>query len=92
VTLKGEVIDMGCFLGHGSKGPAHLKCAQMCVNMGMPIGLLTESGTLYLLTMDHDNARPFNQAKAKVGTNVSITGDVHEGSGMKALEVKKVAA
>ena len=91
-TVKGEVVDLGCYLGHGAKGPGHLKCAQMCANLGMPIGLLTENGTLYLLTLDHGDAKPFNQAKAKVGTTITVTGDVHEGNGMKALEVKKVAA
>ena len=92
MTLKGEVIDMGCYLGHNSKGASHIKCAQMCAKMGMPIGLLTDSGTLYLLTMAHDDPAPFNAAKAKVGTTITITGDVHENSGIKALEVKKIAA
>ena len=92
IIIKGEVIDMGCYLGHGSKGAAHIKCAQMCVKMGMPIGLLAGDGTLYLLTMDHGNAKPFNDAKAKVGKVVTLTGDIHEGSGMKAFEVKKIAA
>ena len=92
VTIKGEVIDMGCYLGHNSKGASHIKCAQMCAKMGMPIGLLAGDGTLYLLTMAHDDPAPFNAAKAKVGTTITITGDEHDGSGMKALEVKKVAA
>ncbi len=92
IIIKGEVIDMGCYLGHASKGAAHIKCAQMCVKMGMPIGLLATDGTLYLLTMAHDDPAPFNAAKAKVGKVVTLTGDIHESSGMKALEVKKVAA
>ena len=92
VTIKGEVIDMGCYLGHNSKGASHIKGAQMCAKMGMPIGLLAGDGTLYLLTMAHDDPAPFNAAKAKVGTTITITGDEHDGSGMKALEVKKVAA
>lgn len=92
VTIKGEVIDMGCYLGHGSKGAAHLKCAQMCAQKGMPIGLLAADGTLYLLTMNHADAQPFNDAKAKAGQTVTLTGEVHEGAGMKSLEVKKIAA
>ncbi len=92
VTVKGEVIDMGCYLGHGSKGAAHIKCAQMCVGMGMPIGLLAGDGTLYLLTMDHGDAKPYNAAKAKVGKVITAVGDIYEGSGMKALEIKKVTA
>ena len=59
---------------------------------GNAIGLLAGDGTLYLLTMDHGNAQPFNEAKAKVGKVVTVTGDIHESSGMKALEIKKIAA
>ncbi len=91
VTLKGEIVDLGCFLGHQSKGPGHAKCALQCAQKGMPIGLLAADGTLYLLTMDHADAKPFEAAKAKAGQNVTITGEVHEGSGMKSLEVKQVS-
>ncbi len=92
MTLKGEVVDMGCFLGHASKGASHIKCAQMCAKMGMPIGLLTGDGTLYLLAMKHDDPKPFNDAKAKIGTIITVTGDAHEGNGMKMLLVEKIAA
>jgi hypothetical protein len=92
VTLRGEIIDMGCFLGHQSKGSAHAKCALQCAHKGMPIGLLTADGTLYLLTMDHADAKPFNDAKAKAGQTMTITGEVHDAAGMKSLEVKKITA
>ena len=92
MTLKGEVIDLGCYLGHGAKGAGHAKCAHMCADKGMPIGLLTADGTLYLLTMNHGDPKPFNDAKAKAGATITVTGEVHEASGMKSLEVKKIEA
>jgi hypothetical protein len=86
-TLTGEIVDMGCYLGHGAKGPDHKSCALMCIEGGMPMGLLTSDNTLYLLTMSHDNADPFNQAKKMAADIVDLTGVVHEKDGMKSIEV-----
>ena len=55
-SITGEVVDMGCWLGHGARGEKHISCATKCLNQGMPVGLLTGNGTLYLVTLDHDNA------------------------------------
>ena len=41
MTLKGEVVDLGCYLGHGARGADHKSCATECIANGMPFGLLT---------------------------------------------------
>jgi hypothetical protein len=91
VTLKGEIVDMGCYLGHGAKGADHKACALKCIAGGMPMGLLTADGKLYLLTMDHDNADPFNKAKDMASMNVDLTGMVMDKGGMRAIEVTGIA-
>jgi len=90
MTVKGEIVDMGCYLGHGARGADHKSCAEMCIKSGMPMGLLTDNGTLYLLTLSHDNADPFNKAKGMAAETVSITGPMHEKNGMKSIEVTAV--
>lgn len=90
MTLKGEIVDTGCYLAHGAKGPDHASCATKCIAGGMPMGLLTSDGVLYLLTMNHDNADPYNQAKKLAASTVEITGPVHERNGVKAIEVTAV--
>ncbi len=90
VTLKGEIVDMGCYLGHEAKGEKHKSCATKCISGGMPMGLLATDGTLYLLTLSHDTADPFNQAKALAGDLVEVTGSVMARGGIKALEVDAV--
>jgi len=87
MTLTGEIVDTGCYLGHGAKGPDHASCAAKCIAGGMPMGLLTADNKLYLLTMSHENADPYNQAKEMAAKMVEITGPVHERSGMLAIEV-----
>jgi len=89
-TITGEVVDMGCWLGHAARGADHISCATKCLNNGMPMGLLTSNGTLYLVTLDHDNADPYVSLKDMAGKNVSITGELLSRSGMKAIEASKV--
>jgi len=85
-TLTGELVDTGCYLGHGARGEKHVECATKCISGGMPMGLLTSDGTLYLLTMNHDNADPYNELKTIAGKMVSVTGMVMTRSGMKGIE------
>ncbi len=89
-TVTGEVVDMGCWLGHAARGKDHVSCATKCLNQGMPIGLLTSNGTLYLVTLDHDNADPYNSLKDMAGKEASITGELLSRSGVKAIEATKV--
>ena len=32
-TVKGEVLDMACYLDHGAKGEKHKGCAEKCIKM-----------------------------------------------------------
>ena len=89
-TVTGEVVDMGCYLGHGARGAEHVSCATKCLAQGMPIGLLTSNGTLYLVTLDHDNADPYNSLKEMAGKNVSVTGELLARSGVKAIAASAV--
>ena len=95
VALKGEVVDMGCYLGHGAMGAKHKECATMCIANGMPMGLLTSDGALYLITMNHGNADPYNQLKGWAAEKVEVTGVMSTRNGVKAIQadvVKRLAA
>jgi type 1 fimbria pilin len=89
-TITGEVVDTGCYLGHASRGEKHVSCATKCLQQGMPMGLLTSNGTLYLVTLDHDNLDPYNSLKDMAGKTVSVTGEVMTRSGMKGIEASAV--
>ena len=89
-TITGEVVDMGCWLGHAERGEKHISCATKCLNQGMPMGLLTSNGTLYLVTLDHDNADPYNNLKSMAGKNATVTGELLTRSGVKAIEASTV--
>ncbi len=91
-TVSGEIVDLSCYLGHGAKGAAHKECAATCIANGGPMGLLTDKGVLYVLTMNHENPDAFNAAKKHAGDMVKVTGAIAMKSSTRALEVNAVEA
>jgi len=91
-VVKGEVLDLSCYLGHGGMGEGHAGCAAKCVKGGAPVGLLSADGTVYVLYADHSDGSPYDQVKDLAGKKVEVTGDVASKSGMKGLTVHAVKA
>jgi hypothetical protein len=89
-TITGEVVDTGCYLDSAERGAKHVSCATKCIAQGMPMGLLTSDGTVYLLTLNHDNPDPYNKLKSLAGKTVSVTGPVMTRGGMKGIDVSSV--
>jgi hypothetical protein len=89
VAVSGEVVDLSCYLSKGSKGPRHKTCAKMCAEKGLPIGVLTESGDLYLLLEDHDNPDPYEALKKLAGSNAEVGGKKFTRSGMQSILVQE---
>ncbi|MDD5435791.1 MAG: hypothetical protein PH343_10215, partial [Nitrospira sp.] len=54
-TIKGEVVDISCYVAEGAKGADHKSCAVACLDAGEPAGILEDgTGKLYVVvTMDH---------------------------------------
>lgn len=88
-TISGELLDMACYMMHEGKGKKHAKCAGACVRGGAPLGVLTQDGKVYLVVGDHDDQKPFVEAKALAGFNAKITGTVFTRGGLTAIVVKK---
>lgn len=87
VTLTGEVVDLSCYLTGGKKGRAHRACAKRCADRGLPIGILTEDGSVYLLLEDHSDEGPYEKAKKLAGENAEIKGKKYESRGMASVLV-----
>ena len=64
-TITGEVVDVSCFLQLGKRGEAHIPCGQKCVRNGQPIGLLTDSGKLYLVVPEEHHPRRDGEASLR---------------------------
>ncbi len=85
-TWKGEVLDAGCYLGHGAMGEKHKECALKCAANGMPLMLMVD-GKAVLLTMDHDNPDPYNSLKTMAGSIAEVTGTMSTRGGVSGINV-----
>lgn len=86
-TWKGEVLDAGCYLGHGAMGAKHKECALKCVSNGMPMMLMGADGKAILLTPNHDDADAYNKLKTMAGSMVEVTGTLSERGGIRGIDV-----
>ena len=83
-TIKGEVVDLMCYLDHGAKGEKHASCAKHCIESGGPVGLLTEDNQLYLVIGEH---QPMNEKLASLAAKtITLRGKVVERNGVKMIE------
>lgn len=90
LAVKGEIVDLACYVVHGGKGPQHARCAKKCAEQGQPIGLLAADGRLYLLFADHADGAPFGRARGLAGQNAEIKGEAVTRDGVNGLTVKAV--
>jgi hypothetical protein len=90
VTLKGEVVDLWCYLEGGDKGAEHKKCAVECAKAGNPLALLTESGDLYVLMGIKDHQPGKDVLIDKVAENVTIEGTLVKKGGVQVVYVSSV--
>lgn len=93
MTVKGELVDMACYMAHEGKGKKHAACGKMCVKEGAPLGVVAPDGKTYLLVEDHTSVKtrkPYAQAKDLVAETVTIKGDMYERGGVQAIVVESV--
>jgi hypothetical protein len=90
VTMRGEIVDLACYMAKGSRGLGHKPCAVLCAKKGLPIGLLTDKGELFLLLGDDQNLDGYEAAKQLAGDQVELHGKKLNKEGMSALAVGSV--
>lgn len=89
-TITGEILDMSCYMTHDAKGKGHQSCAQSCLDGGLPAGILSDAGQVYLLVENHDLAGAYEEAIKHGAQNVTITGTVVNKHGVQSLVVEKI--
>lgn len=87
MTWTGEVLDLACYAAKDAKGADHAGCAKSCVKSGQPMGLLTADGTVVLLAASHSDGKPYEALKDWAGSQVEVTGELAERSGVKVVTV-----
>ena len=94
ITVTGEIVDFSCYLQLGKHGEKHRSCGQKCVQNGQPIGLLTRSGSLYMLMPEEHDPRRDGGVDAKasasdhMGHIVEVSGTEASVGGYRAIYVQ----
>jgi hypothetical protein len=87
MTVQGEIVDLACYMAKGSRGAAHKSCAQMCAKKGVPLGVLTDAGDVFLLLDDHNNPDAYDTAKKLAGERAEVSGKKFSKQGIASIVV-----
>lgn len=90
-TLRGELVELGCYVNHDGKGPDHSLCATSCARMGAPIALKEHgSGRLLIVITDAHFTNPAKLAFGYFGVPVQVKGEVKHKDGITFLILREV--
>ena len=100
ITVTGEAIDTWCYFSgvmggaDAVQGTAHHTCALWCAAGGIPVGLLAEDGTVYMvLKIGADDTANGGDMVMRIASHViTATGDHHVRDGINYLIVNEVVA
>ncbi len=84
VTVKGEVVDMACYVDHNATGAKHADCAKKCITSGLPVGIKGTDGKTYLLIGEH---KPMNSELVEYAAKtITVKGKLAERGGIAMIE------
>lgn len=84
----GEVVDINCYMEKEARGEQHKRCAEACIQAGVPMGLAASDGQVYLLVEDKEAKGAYETLKKMAAERVRITGDMHRRGGVQSIVVK----
>ena len=89
ILVTGEVLDMTCYIASNLSGPDHAQCARICIRNGLPAGIKTRDGKVYLLTGEpgHSVSVELAEYAAQV---VTIKGRQTVRDGFAQLQVEEI--
>lgn len=98
IQVTGELIDTWCYYSGVMGGPdavvgtAHRTCALWCSAGGIPVGLLTEDGTVYMvLKLEQDDQSAGGDTALRLASNtIEADGMFYERDGINYLVVDRV--
>src|SRR6266699_1697631 len=75
-----------------ARGAGHKACAQACAKAGVPLGLLSSDGTLYVPVSSKPGDPQNSKLMPYVESKVKVTGTHRLVSGLHTIEIKTVSA
>lgn len=98
ITITGEFIDTWCYFSGVMGGPdavvgsAHHTCALWCSAGGIPVGLLTEDGTVYMvLKVEGDDANAGGDTLLSLASDtITADGIYYARDGLNYIVVEEI--
>ncbi len=91
ISFTANVVDLSCKVVYNLSGDDHRMCAQVCFDLGVPLALMSEDGTLYLpVTMKMGMERGDKDLRGHAEHSVKITGKVIERGGMNTILIESI--
>lgn len=89
ITVRGEVLDMTCYIAYNMSGPENAEHARECIRKGLPVGIKAEDGKVYLLTgqPQHSINAEFADYAAQI---VTVKGKETARDGFAQIQVEEV--
>ncbi len=100
VQVTGEVIDTWCYVteimgaSEAVLGSAHHQCAVWCAAGGIPVGLLGEDGTVYMvMSLEGDTTNNANPTILDIQSHqITVDGELYQRDGVNYLLVEKIVS
>lgn len=91
VEIRGEVVEVGCYLRDGSRGEGHKACALTCLKNGGQLGIVEDgTGVLYPLAGAEPATDPSAAVREQIASHVAVRGRLYERAGSRVLVVEHV--
>jgi len=91
VELRGEIVELSCYLRDGRRGESHKACALTCLKNGGELSLVEdETGDLYPLAGSRPATDPSAKVRDHVAEHVAVSGRLYERAGSRVLVPESV--
>ena len=100
IQVKGEIMDTWCYVSEimGASeavlGSAHHQCAVWCAAGGIPVGVLTETGEIYMiLKIGDDDTSAANPKILDIQSDqVTVDGELYQRDGINYLLIDQIVS
>ena len=100
IQVKGEIMDTWCYVSEimGASeavlGSAHHQCAVWCAAGGIPVGVLTETGEIYMiLKIGDDDTSAANPKVLDIQSDqVTVDGELYQRDGINYLLIDQIVS
>lgn len=91
IEIRGEVVELGCYLRDGARGEGHRACAMACLKNGGQLGIVQDdTGQLFPFAGATPASDPSAAAREHVAAHVFVRGQLFERNGGRVVVVEQL--